>query len=211
MEVVICDHKHLVRPVEDVGVIVVLEDFGIPKLDGVSVFSNKRTPMIFLNLQAPPSRRRFSIAHELAHTVLHRNLSPDVDEQADALAAEILMPEDEIALELADGPLTLARLADLKLRWRVSMAALLYRAKTLKLIDPRRYTYLWTQMSQSGYRIREPHEELFDNEAPSLERELIQFHREDLEYSDAEIAESLDIPCEEVNKRYNAEFKFTVI
>ena len=170
--------KKLIPPLEDAGVIIVIEDFGVTKIDGVSTFTNNGSPIIFLNRHAPNSRRRFSLAHEFAHTALHRYVAPDADEQADALAAEFLMPEDEISPDFAIGALNLAKLANLKLRWRVSMAALfLDRAKTLGAISQRQYSYLWSQIAAAGYKIREPHEELLDDEKPTLERELVQFHQ----------------------------------
>lgn len=203
--------KHFIRALEDIGVVVVLEDFGITKIDGVSTFTNKGQPIIFLNRQAPPSRRLFSAAHEFAHTALHKYLAPDVDEQADALAAELLMPEDEIRPDLIGEPLSLSRLANLKLKWKTSMASILYRAKTLETIEARRYSYLWTQMSGAGYRIREPHEELLDVEKPTLEQEMIQYHRDELNYSVTEIAESLDISEREVSARYNLPVELKVV
>jgi Zn-dependent peptidase ImmA (M78 family)/DNA-binding transcriptional regulator YiaG len=203
--------RNFIRALEDIGVVVVLEDFGITKIDGVSTYTNKGQPIIFLNLQAPPSRRRFSAAHEFAHSALHKYLAPDVDEQADALAAELLMPEDEIYPDLTSQLLTVLRLADLKLKWRTSMASILFRAKTLKAIEPRRYSYLWMKMSADGYRIREPHEGLMEDEKPNLEREIIQFHRDELNYSVAEIAESLDVTEREVLGRYNLPAELRIV
>lgn len=66
---------------------------------------------IFVNKDHPPTRRRFTIAHEIAHFVLHeeqigdgifddamyRSGLPDkVEVQANALAADILMPRKMI-------------------------------------------------------------------------------------------------------------------
>jgi Zn-dependent peptidase ImmA (M78 family)/DNA-binding transcriptional regulator YiaG len=195
--------KNLIQPLEDVGVIIVLDDFGVTKIDGVSTFSNSGRPIIFLNTQAPNSRRRFSLAHEMAHTALHQYVAPDADEQADDLAAEFLMPEDEIRPELESEPITLARLANLKLRWRVAMAAILYRAKKLNILQQRRYTYLWMQMSSAGYKMREPYEELLAEEPPSLERDLVGFHRQDLEYSPGELAVALDMTEADARARYD--------
>jgi Zn-dependent peptidase ImmA (M78 family)/transcriptional regulator with XRE-family HTH domain len=203
--------RNLVKIAEDAGVTVIMEDFGIPKMDGVSTFTNQNRPVVFLNTQAPPSRRRFSLAHEIAHTALHRYIAPDVDEQADALASEFLMPEDEIKIDLASQPITVARLAELKLKWRVSMAALLFRSKALNIIDQRKYYYLWTQISSRGYRVQEPHEEYMQVEQPTLEKELIRFHMEELGYTTNEIAESLDIDESEVIKRYGGQPQLKVI
>jgi Zn-dependent peptidase ImmA (M78 family)/DNA-binding XRE family transcriptional regulator len=203
--------KGLMRPLEDAGVVVVMEDFGITKIDGVSTFTNNGNPIIFLNTQAPNSRRRFSLAHELAHIALHKYVAPDADEQADALAAEFLMPEDDISSDISAAPITLGRLADLKLKWRVSMASVLFRARTLGLIDQRRYTYIWTQMSAAGYKIREPHEDLLESEEPTLEKELIRYHREDLSYSASELSDTLDTSEAELARRSNTSCELRVV
>ncbi len=64
---------------------------------------------IWVNTNQQKDRMRFSIAHELAHFVLHKNdvikkgqvdrqdsmsLSPEKEQQADKLAAELLAPEE---------------------------------------------------------------------------------------------------------------------
>lgn len=203
--------KKLVPALEDAGVIIVMDNFGVTKIDGVSTFSNNGAPIIFLNTYAPNSRRRFSLAHEFAHTVLHKYMAPDVDEQADALAQELLMPEQDISPDLTSSRLTLSRLAELKLKWRVSMAAILYRAKTLRLIQPRQYSYLWAQMSSAGYRIQEPHEEILEDNVPTLEKDLVQFHRKELQYSVEELSDLLDISELEIVKRYDLPDELKVI
>ena len=66
---------------------------------------------IFVNADHPEVRRRFTIAHEIAHSVLHPHLIGDgitddallrsglsnsVEAQANRLAADILMPRDKL-------------------------------------------------------------------------------------------------------------------
>lgn len=66
---------------------------------------------IFVNASHPQVRRRFTIAHEIAHAILHPNLIGDgvvddalyrsglsnaVEAQANRLAADILMPREKI-------------------------------------------------------------------------------------------------------------------
>lgn len=73
---------------------------------------------IFVNAEHPPRRRRFTIAHEIAHAVLHPHLIGDgitddallrsglsnaVEAQANRLAADILMPRDKLNEFLAKG------------------------------------------------------------------------------------------------------------
>lgn len=66
---------------------------------------------IFVNQDHPETRRRFTIAHEIAHVILHPHLIGDgitddallrsglsnaVEAQANRLAADILMPRDKL-------------------------------------------------------------------------------------------------------------------
>jgi Zn-dependent peptidase ImmA (M78 family) len=53
-------------------------------------------------------------------------------------------------------PITLATLADLKVRWGVSLQALIRRAHTLDLLPPSQYRSLSAQLGARGWRTREP-------------------------------------------------------
>jgi len=53
-------------------------------------------------------------------------------------------------------PVTLATVAKLKPRWRVSIQALIRRARDLAIISDRQYHYLFQQLSARGWRKREP-------------------------------------------------------
>lgn len=81
---------------------------------------------IFVNKNHPPNRRRFTIAHEIAHFVLHRDQIGDgvyddamyrsglpqrTEFEANRLAADILMPWHLINEATNDGLSTVERLA----------------------------------------------------------------------------------------------------
>jgi Zn-dependent peptidase ImmA (M78 family) len=81
---------------------------------------------IFVNADHPRKRRRFTIAHEIAHAVLHPHLIGDgvaddalyrsglsnaVEAQANRLAADILMPRDRLSELLSSGITSIATLA----------------------------------------------------------------------------------------------------
>lgn len=83
---------------------------------------------IYVNADHPESRRRFTIAHEIAHYVLHKNLIGDgifddalyrsgfsnkVEWEANSLAADILMPYELIqqAIESSGGKVNTSSLA----------------------------------------------------------------------------------------------------
>jgi Zn-dependent peptidase ImmA (M78 family) len=120
---------------------------------------------------APPDRRRFTMAHELGHLVLHEDSYTDDhgEREANAFAAEFLMPAEQIRPQLRR--LTLKRALALKLEWHASVAALIIRAKDVKAITPAHATRLHKQRSGMGWTRNEPYSDALPNETPTtLER-----------------------------------------
>lgn len=182
--------RDLTSLVERAGCIVVHCDFAGLKVDAFTVQISDMPPCIFINRNQPADRQRFSLAHELGHVVMHRVPSPTMEDEANAFAAAMLMPARDMRSQLS-GRLTLQRLAALKPAWRVSMAALLVRAKTVGAITANQSQYLWRQMSAMGYKLAEPPELEFPAEAPSVLPEIIRLHLEDLGYDVSELAFAL--------------------
>lgn len=195
--------KNLVKIVEDAGIVVVLFDFGTNKLDGLSLFADDGTPIIFLNKNTPPDRMRLTLAHELGHIIMHRVPKAEMEDEAYAFAAEFLMPESEIRSSFY--PLNLDQLARLKLYWRVSMAALLKRAEDMGATSERYARYLWMKMGQFGYRANEPHQGQIPTEQPTLLRELVVMHLTELEYTREEMAHALALTLDEFETMYGAQ------
>lgn len=99
---------------------------------------------VVVNVSDPPRRQRFTLAHELAHYLLHRdliregvvddalyrsNLGDDMERQADRFAAQLLLPAEEVRRAFSRDK-ALARLAQ---TFDVSDAALRIRLKELGL------------------------------------------------------------------------------
>ncbi len=82
------------------------------------------------------------------------------------------------------------------------MAALIYKAKSLAVIDEGKAQYLWRAMSIRGYRLREPESVNFPNEQTSVFDALLRNMQEDLHYSDDELAAILHLYFEEINQMY---------
>ncbi|WNO70156.1 ImmA/IrrE family metallo-endopeptidase [Streptomyces sp. AM8-1-1] len=143
--------------VEAAGVLVVSRDLGSRRLDAVSQWDGVQAPLLLVNDQAPGDRYRFSLAHELGHLVLHRapGDSAAQEREADDFASEFLMPARDIH-SVFTGRIDLSVLAELKGRWRVSMAALLRRAHSLSAVSDWQYRSLMVEMSALGYRTAEP-------------------------------------------------------
>ncbi|MFI0366507.1 helix-turn-helix domain-containing protein [Actinomadura sp. 1N219] len=149
---------HVVRLLEGHGVIVLVLPGAAERVDAFSVGVHPR-PMVFFNpAKGDYWRNRFDAAHELGHLVMHADAEPGekiVEDQAHRFAAEFLMPEDDIGGELppiADWE----RLAELKAAWGVSMAALLYRARTLGVMKEAAYRNAMSVLGSRGWRRQEP-------------------------------------------------------
>lgn len=194
---------NLTRAIENAGGLVIPFDFGTNRVDAVSQCPPGMPPLFFVNTAFPGDRLRFTLAHELAHVILHQDdLHPSMEEEADRFAAEFLMPERDIKPYLYK--LDLPKLATLKLQWKVSMAALLKRATDLGTIDASQARYLWQRMAKRGYRTREPRELDIPAEQPSLYREIVDAHRKDLGYDDEELGQLIHLYKEEVRELYGA-------
>ena len=131
---------------EDAGAIVVRFPFTTPHVDAISWWVPGAPPLIFVNREMPPDKERWSCAHELGHLVMHRDARPEMEKEANIFASEFLTPAAEIKPEL-EGLSSLSRLLTMKPFWRVSMAALLYRAHQLGCINDSRYRYLMVKMA----------------------------------------------------------------
>jgi Zn-dependent peptidase ImmA (M78 family) len=189
---------NLTQIVEEAGCIIMHCDFGTRMLDGLSLCMPKSPPMMFINKDVPGDRLRFTIAHELGHIVMHDYYTPEMEDEANEFASEFLMPAQDIRHELSQ--ISIDRLATLKLRWKVSMQSLLMRAASLNKINDRSKQYLWMQMGQAGYRTHEPVE--IDLEIPTLYREIIDLHLEDLSYTVDELCEVINMNKAEFEQIY---------
>jgi Zn-dependent peptidase ImmA (M78 family)/transcriptional regulator with XRE-family HTH domain len=194
--------KNLTLLVEKSGVLVCLSRLGGTSISGVTFATPGMPPLVALNSAQPADRRRFTLAHELAHLVMHRFPTPDMEREANAFAVEVLMPAADIRPYFVGRRIELSTLAALKPEWKVSIAALLMRAHALKFITESQYRYLWKQISARGYRLREPPELDFEPECPEVLDQLIKLHLDGLGYSLSELARMLCVHEHELRDLY---------
>ncbi|MCH7697656.1 MAG: XRE family transcriptional regulator [Chloroflexi bacterium] len=151
---------NLINVLELSGVIVLSLPTVLKGVDAFSMWASDGIPFIVLSSsdQTDGARLRYSVAHEVAHLVLHQTLTggvPELEEEANRFAGELLFPERAF-LSNVDRPVTLSGLARHKIRWGLSLQALVMRAKELGLLTSRQKTYLFQQLSSKGWRLREP-------------------------------------------------------
>lgn len=146
---------NLVESLERNGIIVYFINTSNDKFDGYTLFTNNVQPVIFINGSIPNDRKRFTLAHELGHLVLHirtdrEDLSRDVENEANMFASEFLMPEIDIRNDLSY--ITLTKAAQLKDYWMTSKSSIIRRARDLGFIDQNKYTYFNIELSRRGER-----------------------------------------------------------
>jgi Zn-dependent peptidase ImmA (M78 family) len=158
--------RNLIRWIESTGVIVIEEHLGTRRIDGLSQWASDY-PVMLLNADLPPDRKRWTLAHELGHLVLHSNyIDPDVEDQANNFAAEFLMPQHIIETDLRN--LTPVRLRALKKVWGVSMAAIYEHAYRLGKVTPAERAKFYRTMNARGWRRVEPDSDAIVDETPEL-------------------------------------------
>jgi Zn-dependent peptidase ImmA (M78 family)/transcriptional regulator with XRE-family HTH domain len=190
----------LVDLIERSGCILMRCDMNLAKIDAASYRVAGMPPIIFLNKALPGDRLRFSLAHELGHLVMHRYPTPVMEEEADQFASALLMPAADIGPELSG--LTLAKAAALKPIWRVSMAALIYRASALGAISKTQADYLWRVRSAKGWSTQEPPALDIAPEQPSLVPALIEHFLDDAGMTQADLGRLLHLHYSEVADLY---------
>lgn len=168
--------SNLLNCVERMGITALSLPIDLAKIDAFSMWLNAtgKRPVIAICRNKPGDRLRFNVAHELGHLALHaelKRLRPAEHHEADRFAAELLMPAGAIRKEM-DTPVTLSRIAPLKLRWGVSIQALIRRAYDLGIIANRQYRYLFEQLSAKGWRTSEPSNLAVSQERPRALRKM---------------------------------------
>ncbi len=185
----------LVRAIEKRGIIV--HYIKAPeKFSGTTVITKSDHKIIVINSDLPNYVKRFTIAHELGHIIMHipafqflADSQDDLEKEANRFAAEFLMPENEISRDLSR--LTYSKLADLKLYWKVSKSALIRRAFDTSNITPEKYQNLMIELSRFNERKQERNDVTLDD--PALVRKIIRIHCEQLNYNIDEIRSNMSI------------------
>ena len=199
---------NLTEILERAGAIIVTCNFETPLVDGISQWLPGCPPMFFMNMMTPRSRWRMTLAHELAHCVMHATPNAEMEGQANKFASELLMPAADIKSDLtfvaqcrhADD--VLSKLAELKLIWKVSMQGLLTKAAETRMLQPGLVTSTWKRLTQLGYRRHEPLEHRLPIEQPTTLRELVTRHLTRLGYSVNQLADALCLSVEEFRQLY---------
>lgn len=183
----------VVRLLERHGVVVAWQADGHDKIDAFSVDFADRPVVVMSAAKSKRDRSRFDVSHELGHLVMHDAgmcATKVAERQAQVFAAELLMPEHEIRPALPQ-TFDLDTFVSLKRQWRVSIAALLYRSKSLGRMGDEAYLRAVKLMSARGWRKHEP-ADLGVPEEPGLLRTAMELAR----LTPADLAAATHIPLD---------------
>lgn len=165
--------RQLQRNAEDVGIIVVAsaivgnntrrtldpEEFrGFVLVDGYA-------PLVFINASDGKAAQMFTLAHELAHIWLGRSAAFDlrdlqpaadgVEQACNRIAAEFLVPAEELANVWQDAKQRMDRFQVLARRFKVSELVVARRALDLELITKQEFFDFYQNRQQEPSRGRE--------------------------------------------------------
>lgn len=107
----------------------------------------RERPVVLVRSTDSWERTRWTLAHEIGHLTLHRHgeITDDQENEASRFASEFLAPAAVIANEIPAAP-TLNNLIPVKLKWGISLGALIMHLRESKLIDEQRAAMLQRQL-----------------------------------------------------------------
>lgn len=176
--------SNVTRIAENAGAVVMKVHGLATEIDAIS-FATKR-PLIALNGSGRSAcRERFGIAHELGHFSLHIGvLTGDrlTETQANRFASAFLMPRStfssECRLAIRGTRLNWPGLSELKMRWGVSKAAIIFRGRQLGMFSDDQARAGYVGLNRHGEAVQESEDHLIANEEPEVIYESLKVMKE---------------------------------
>lgn len=149
------------------NVLELLEDHGIkileleadPAVDGFSTWVDGKIPVIGLNLSLKENhldRYRFTALHEVGHLFLDisRYSEPEQEKLCHYFAGAMLLDKRAIEQELGlkRSRISIQELASLKKQYGISIQAIVYRLRELRIISQASYSNFFKFMNRHGYK-----------------------------------------------------------
>ncbi len=148
--------ENLTHLAESKGIIIIKWIKNNIHFDGLSGWCED-SPVSVLNTATSIDRRRFSLAHEIAHLLMktdHFTSDKASESFANRFAGAFLVPKDVVYHELGRkrNHIMLHELGSLKKRYGLSISAWIYRAKDLGVISDDLAQTLWQEMARLNWR-----------------------------------------------------------
>ena len=161
---------------EQNGIILCNSNINNIKVDACSEVINDTAIFFIRTNDISACRLRFDLAHELGHLILHSEITKEelenkeildrIEKEANMFASVFLLPREEFSNEVL--ALSLDHFVNLKSRWKVSIAAMIYRCKELGIFSDSQVLYLRKQISLKKWRTIEPLDDVIAIEKSKL-------------------------------------------
>ena len=179
--------SNIIQVLESNGIIVTMFPTSTNDIDAFSQYVKVDNSSIFLialsKNKNSAARIHFDVAHELGHIILHGwNDDPEMftrdefknkEKEANEFAAAFLMPEDSFTEDVSKNHSSFDYYCNLKRKWKVSIAAILYRSRTLNLISSSQYQYMMRVMQKRMWRVNEPLDDILMTAQPSVLKDAV--------------------------------------
>lgn len=179
--------NNIIQIAEENGIIVTKFKTNTDNIDAFSTLinlENKGLYLVALNKNKNSACRiHFDVAHELGHILLDewnedietldREEFKNREKVANRFAAAFLLPKEEFIKDASLYPSNLDYYTELKKKWKVSIASMVYRARELNIISQYQYQSLFKKMNYRDILKKEPLDDILKTSEPSLLNEAI--------------------------------------
>lgn len=200
---------NLMNTVQKNGIMVTKMLLGMNKIDAFSVWYSGM-PFVFLSGDKDTNvRLRFDIAHEIGHLLMHSeyyteedlkksDINQKVEDEANRFAGAFLLPEEAFSKDVYSS--SIDHFIQLKSKWKVSIAAMIYRCEDLGLLSQNQIKYLKDQMTSRMYWRKEPLDNTMKIEKPFAHKQAISLLLEGNYITPSKMSEDLGFYPEEIEE-----------
>lgn len=194
-----CPIESMVNVLEYHGAVVTCFDDLSDKVDALSV--NRQFPIVIRNkFKTSACRMRFDLAHECGHFVMHDGIETGdnrTESEANSFASAFLMPRAPFMQEFqycfAGSQLNWEEIFAMKLRWKVSARAIIYRAHYLRLITAQQYRGANVHLNRSGQARKEKYDDTIPLEEPEMLEQGFKLLNNELQITFSDVAHKLGV------------------
>ncbi len=194
-----CPIESMVNVLESQGAVVTCFDDLSEKVDALSI--NRKFPLVIRNTaKTSACRMRFDLAHECGHLIMHDGIETGdnkTETEANAFASAFLMPRGAFTQEfkscISGNQFIWNELYSLKLRWKVSVRAIIYRANYLGLINAQQYRSANVYLNRSGQARIEKLDDIIPLEEPEILEMAFNLLNDELHISFQHVAKKLGV------------------
>jgi Zn-dependent peptidase ImmA (M78 family)/DNA-binding XRE family transcriptional regulator len=209
--------NNLIQVAEKNGIVIAEANMSNQTLDAVSRWIVDRPFIMLTDNSESAVRRRFNVAHELGHILLHnsiesihdysaQDLKNVIEMQANLFASHFLLPSQAFTDSLLST--SLDYYVDLKKYWKVSIQAMIYKTYSLNLINDDQRLYLNKRISANKWRTKEPYDDTMPIEKPKLLKMVIEMIVNNNVISKNELFQLFKLPKDEVEKITGYNFSY---